>query len=136
MQINNIDVSHFRNYHHFFIEFDKGVNILIGGNGQGKTNLIEAIYLLSVCRSFRTRINDQMIGFDSEFARVKGEVYSNARIHSLEVFLSKNVKRAKADGSDILKISGALSSSVGVFTNESFVTTSILSLIVFLGFFT
>lgn len=105
MQINNIDVSHFRNYHHFFIEFDKGVNILIGGNAQGKTNLIEAIYLLSVCRSFRTRINEQMIGFDSEFARVKGEVYSNARIHSLEVFLSKNIKRAKADGTDILKIS-------------------------------
>lgn len=105
MQINNIDVFHFRNYDHFFIEFDKGVNILIGDNAQGKTNLIEAIYLLSVCRSFRTRINDQMIGFDHEFARVKGDIFSNQRKHSLEVFLSKNVKRAKADDRDIGKIS-------------------------------
>ena len=105
MQINNIDVFGFRNYNHFFIEFDKGVNILIGDNAQGKTNLIEAIYLLSVGKSFRTHINDQMINFDSEFARVKGEIYSNERIHSLEVFLSKNVKKAKADGMDILKIS-------------------------------
>lgn len=105
MRINNIDVYGFRNYNRFFIEFDKGVNILIGDNAQGKTNLIEAIYLLSVCKSFRTHINEQMIHFDSEFARVKGEIYSNERLHSLEVFLSKDVKKAKADGMDILKIS-------------------------------
>ena len=77
MLINNLELSHFRNYDHFFIEFDKGINILIGGNAQGKTNIIEAIYLLSVCRSFRTHINDQMIQFDYNFAKVKGNIYSN-----------------------------------------------------------
>ena len=40
MLINNLELSHFRNYDHFFIEFDKGINILIGGNAQGKTNII------------------------------------------------------------------------------------------------
>lgn len=69
MLINNLELSHFRNYDHFFIEFDKGINILIGGNAQGKTNIIEAIYLLSVCRSFRTHINDQMIQFDYNLQR-------------------------------------------------------------------
>lgn len=81
MLINNLELSHFRNYDHFFIEFDKGINILIGGNAQGKTNIIEAIYLLSVCRSFRTHINDQMIQFDYNFAKVKGNIYSNQRNH-------------------------------------------------------
>lgn len=117
MQINNIDIIDFRNYHHFFIEFDKGVNILIGNNAQGKTNLIEAIYLLSVCKSFRTHINDQMIRFDSEFARVKGEIYSNERLHHLEVVLSHKMKKAKADGIDILKISDY----VGYFNTVVFV---------------
>ena len=105
MLINNLELSHFRNYDHFFIEFDKGVNILIGGNAQGKTNIIEAIYLLSVCRSFRTHINDQMIQFDYNFAKVKGNIYSNQRNHQAELVLSKENKKAKIDGKDILKIS-------------------------------
>ena len=53
MRINNLELTDFRNYNHFFIEFDQGINILIGGNAQGKTNIIEAIYLLSVCKSFK-----------------------------------------------------------------------------------
>lgn len=105
MLINNLELSHFRNYDHFFIEFDKGINILIGGNAQGKTNIIEAIYLLSVCRSFRTHINDQMIQFDYNFAKVKGNIYSNQRNHQAELVLSKENKKAKIDGKDILKIS-------------------------------
>ena len=79
MRINNLELTDFRNYNHFFIEFDQGINILIGGNAQGKTNIIEAIYLLSVCKSFRTHINDQMIRFDHDFAKVKGNVFSNER---------------------------------------------------------
>ena len=105
MLINNLELSHFRNYDHFFIEFDKGINILIGGNAQGKTNIIEAIYLLSVCRSFRTHINDQMIQFDYNFAKVKGNIYSNQRNHQAELVLSKENKKAKIDGKDVLKIS-------------------------------
>ena len=45
MRINNLELTDFRNYNHFFIEFDQGINILIGGNALGKTNIIEAIYL-------------------------------------------------------------------------------------------
>ena len=93
MRINNLELTDFRNYNHFFIEFDQGINILIGGNAQGKTNIIEAIYLLSVCKSFRTHINDQMIRFDHD------------RMHQLELILSKESKKAKVDGKDILKIS-------------------------------
>ena len=54
MLINNLELSHFRNYDHFFIEFDKGINILIGGNAQGKTNIIESIFMSSIGKSFRT----------------------------------------------------------------------------------
>lgn len=47
-------LDHFRNYEHQSLEFDGGVNALIGANGQGKTNILEAIYYLSLLRSFRT----------------------------------------------------------------------------------
>ena len=57
MKVNSLCLDNFRNYNHFFIEFDRDINILIGSNGQGKTNLIEAIYLLSVGKSFKTHIN-------------------------------------------------------------------------------
>ena len=96
MRINNLELTDFRNYNHFFIEFDQGINILIGGNAQGKTNIIEAIYLLSVCKSFRTHINDQMIRFDHDFAKVKGNVFSNERMHQLELILSKESKKSKS----------------------------------------
>ena len=57
MKVNSLCLDNFRNYNHFFIEFDRDINILIGSNGQGKTNLIEAIYLLSVGKSFKTQIS-------------------------------------------------------------------------------
>lgn len=105
MKINSLSLNTFRNYDHFFIEFDHDINILIGSNGQGKTNLIEAIYLLSVGKSFKTHINKQMIMFDKEFARVKGEVVTNNKARQLEMILGNNFKRAKIDDQDIHKIS-------------------------------
>ena len=108
MKVNSLCLDNFRNYNHFFIEFDRDINILIVSNGQGKTNLIEAIYLLSVGKSFKTHINKQMIMFDCEFAKVKGEVTSNNKLRSLEMILGSDFKRAKIDDQDIYKISEML----------------------------
>lgn len=105
MRINSLQLTHFRNYDHFFIEFHHDLNIFIGDNAQGKTNLIEAIYLLSVCKSFRTHINEQMIMFNQNFAKIRGNIYSNHKNKDLEIILSNKYKKAKVDGKDILKIS-------------------------------
>ena len=77
MIIKSLCLTNFRNYKQFVIDFNQDINILIGSNGQGKTNLIEAIYLLSVGKSFKTHINKQMIMFDCDFAKVNGEIISN-----------------------------------------------------------
>lgn len=105
MRVNSLYLDNFRNYNHFFIEFNRDINILIGSNGQGKTNLIESIYLLSVGKSFKTHINKQMIMFDQEFAKVKGVVTSNNKLRNLELILGSDFKRAKIDDQDIHKIS-------------------------------
>lgn len=105
MKINNIELVNYRNYNHFFIEFNDDINILIGNNGQGKTNLIEAIYLLSLGRSFKTHINKQMIMFSKEYGRIKSQIYSGNKNKNLEIILGEDFKVAKVDGRDILKIS-------------------------------
>lgn len=105
MKIKSISLDTFRNYEHFFIEFDQDINILIGSNGQGKTNLIEAIYLLSVGKSFKTHINKQMIMFDKDFAKVQGEIITNNKTRKLEMILGNNFKRAKIDDQELHKIS-------------------------------
>lgn len=54
MYIKSLEIKNFRNYKDFSIEFNKNLNIIIGKNAQGKTNLIEAIFLSSIGKSFRT----------------------------------------------------------------------------------
>ena len=105
MIVKSLNLYNFRNYSHFVIDFSQDINILIGNNGQGKTNLIEAIYLLSVGKSFRSHVNKQMIMFDNEFARVEGKVISNSKQRNLEIILGSNFKNAKIDNQDIHKIS-------------------------------
>ena len=104
MIVKSLNLYNFRNYSHFVIDFSQDINILIGNNGQGKTNLIEAIYLLSVGKSFRSHVNKQMIMFDNEFARIKGKVISNSKQRNLEIILGSNFKNAKIDNQDIHKI--------------------------------
>lgn len=105
MRVNSLEVTNFRNYSHFFIDFDKDVTIFIGKNAQGKTNLIEAIYVLAVSKSFRTHINSQMILFDQEFSKIKAEIESIKSNKTLEIIIGQDFKKAKVDAKDILKTS-------------------------------
>ena len=47
MQLNSLKLINFRNYDNLYIDFNKKVNLLVGKNGQGKTNIVESIYMLS-----------------------------------------------------------------------------------------
>lgn len=105
MKIKAISLTHFRNFDFFQLEFNQDINIFIGKNAQGKTNLIESFYVLSLCRSFRTHISKQLIQFDQPFARVKGTIEANHRQLALEVILNDKNKRAKMNGNDIMKTS-------------------------------
>ena len=61
MKIHSIQLKNFRNYIDCSVKFDPFINILIGQNAQGKTNLLEAIYILSMSKSFKTKVIDEMI---------------------------------------------------------------------------
>lgn len=53
MRLNNLQLINFRNYDNLHLNFKRNINLLVGKNGQGKTNIVEAIYMLSFGKSFR-----------------------------------------------------------------------------------
>lgn len=72
MYLASINLVNFRNYRRQELQFYPGVNVFFGKNGQGKTNLLEALYYLSVSRSFRTSLDPEIIRFGSDYFYLKG----------------------------------------------------------------
>lgn len=93
MHIERLELEGFRNYGLSQAEFDPGINVVIGGNAQGKTNLLEAVYLLTQARSFRTRLTRELIGFDRDFAALRADIFSEERPQKLELRLLPGGKK-------------------------------------------
>lgn len=87
MKINKIVLNGFRNYEWETAEFSKQTNVIFGNNAQGKTNLLEAVYLLSGGKSFRTRSDRDLIGFNYSEAEVLAEVSSHEREQTVRIRL-------------------------------------------------
>lgn len=95
MYLENIELQNFRNYEKEQLSFSPSINVLIGENAQGKTNLIESVYFLAMSRSHRTSKDNEMINWDSDFAKVKGNLKKKSHSIPLEIILSKRGKMAK-----------------------------------------
>ena len=87
MKLNQLKLQNFRNYSEAELEFSPGVNLLVGNNAQGKTNLLEAISFLGSGKSFRAGRNSEMILFSREFAQLEGAVSSQEREQQLRWIL-------------------------------------------------
>lgn len=73
MYVRTLDIQHFRSYKRRQIELG-AQTVVIGKNGSGKTNLLEAVYLLATGTSFRARVIDEMVGWGSEVGRVTARI--------------------------------------------------------------
>ena len=71
MRVESLSTTQFRNLNHPELSFAPGVNLITGENGQGKTNLLEAVFFFKFGRSFRSRQDEEMIRFDEAFCRVE-----------------------------------------------------------------
>ena len=71
MYIKRIELKDFRNYKELDVVFNENVNIFIGNNAQGKTNLLESIYLNAMARSFKTSKDKELIRFGKEFCKIR-----------------------------------------------------------------
>lgn len=87
MQLNELYLRGFRNYEEATARFVPGVNLLVGDNANGKTNLLEAIVYLSASGSFRTRREQELIRFGAEFAEISAALQSHDREQTLRAVL-------------------------------------------------
>ncbi len=99
MIVREIKLNNFRNYESAELELDESRNIVIGENAQGKTNLIEAVYLCAFARSFRTNNAADMVRFNEDIARVNVLIESEGIEKNINIAInSKGKKMITKDG--------------------------------------
>lgn len=87
MLLNSLYLRNFRNYSETKAQFVDGVNLIVGDNANGKTNLLEGITYLSAGRAFRTRREQELIAFGAEFAELSAEISSQEREQTVRAVL-------------------------------------------------
>ena len=106
MICKRLTVGNFRNISSADVEFSEGVNLLSGDNAQGKTNLLEALYYISLGKSFRGATESEMIKFDSDFAAVSLDFLDSVRLQNVSVHIFRDKRRKfEQNGVKITKMS-------------------------------
>ena len=77
MKVNKLKLRNFRNYEFIEIDFNENINYIVGKNAQGKTNLVEPIYIISTLKSFRNSKLVDCINEEKNFAEIEAEIYSS-----------------------------------------------------------
>ncbi len=104
MIIKSLELANFRNYEELNISFDKGTNILYGDNAQGKTNILEAIYVSATTKSHKGSKDKEIINFDKEEAHIRTYLDKENVETRVDMHLRKNKSKGIAiDGQKIKK---------------------------------
>lgn len=96
MFIHALALSGFRNYENVEITFSEGINILYGDNAQGKTNILEAIYMTATTRSHRGSKDKEIIGFKKEESHIRTDIVKNDINHRVDMHLKRNKNKGIA----------------------------------------
>ncbi len=100
MHIKKIRLTNFRNFVDVTVSFSQGPNLIVGENGEGKTNLLEAIHLLAIGRSHRERRDANLIRFGAGYYRVEGHFFSNDLKWIVEIGFDGDRKLIKINGKE------------------------------------
>ncbi len=90
MIVKTLELKNFRNYRELRVSFDRETNILYGDNAQGKTNILEALYVSGTTRSHKGSRDREMIRFDEEEAHIRAVVSKGDIDHQIDLHLKKN----------------------------------------------
>lgn len=105
MKINKLNLKDFRCYEKLNLEFEKNVNIFIGKNAQGKTSILEAMYVLAFTKSHKVFKDTEVIFNNAEFAKINSLINLNDRSVQLDIIVSKMGKKAKYNQIELNKLS-------------------------------
>ena len=98
MRLTHISLQDFRNLASVEIEAHPRFNVLVGENGQGKTNLLEALFWLATLRPLRANRLVELIRWGEEIARIRGKVELDDLVHDLEVRCNRGERQALREG--------------------------------------
>lgn len=104
MQISSLKLLNYRNYESLEISFSPNINIIYGQNGMGKTNLVEAIYMLAMTKTFRLGDTDVVIKKGKNIAKIEGLI-KDSIWNTYKIVISDTGKRIKIDNNKITKMS-------------------------------
>ncbi len=91
--IHSLNLVDFRNYENIEVEFNSGINFIYGKNGQGKTNLIESLYLITHLKSFRTSKISDLNTFTKKISTVQTDLSKQDVRHDIRITLHENLKK-------------------------------------------
>ena len=115
LKITRAELTHFRSYEGCEIVPCEGVNVLLGDNGQGKTNVLEALYLCCTGRSHRTRQDRELIRWGADFAAVRVEALRRDGTHRVEIALpALGRRKIKVSGQEISRSGELMGHVTGV----------------------
>lgn len=118
MLIKKIKLKNFRNYKELNLNFKKGINVLYGDNAQGKTNIIESIYIAAIGKSFRTNKDNELIKFGEKFSEIDIDLSKIDRDCNIKVELLEK-KDIYLNGIKLKKLSEILGNlNIVIFTPE------------------
>ena len=103
MKIERLKLKKFRNYDKLDIKFNDKLNIIIGNNAQGKTNILEAIYFLSITKSFLSINDKNCMKKDEVFTKIEGNIRTNKGKNKLSLLLNENGKKLEINDNEIKK---------------------------------
>ena len=101
MYIESIELKNFRNYQDLQLDFDKGTNIFYGDNAQGKTNILESVYICGTTKSHKGSKDKEIIRFGAEESHNRMMVKKDELSYKIDMHLRKN----KAKGLSLIHIS-------------------------------
>ncbi|CAH1857199.1 DNA replication/repair protein RecF [Convivina intestini] len=105
MELKELQLSHFRNYDQVKLDFQSGVNIFLGQNAQGKTNLLESIYVLALARSHRSNNDQDLIEWGQSKAKISGRVQNRLGTTPISLQFSRKGKQARVNHLDQSRLS-------------------------------
>ena len=98
MTVNSVKIKNFRNIADLSFTADNEVNVIYGENAQGKTNILESIWLFTGCKSFRGAKDSELIKFSEDFAKINLEFSNNLREKKSEIIIADKKKNASLNG--------------------------------------
>lgn len=104
MKIKHITLTNFRNYEKQSVKLGKGINFIVGQNGEGKTNFLEAIYVLAFSKSYKANDLD-LIKYGQEYAKVQALIDTTGDQTRLEMILSPEGKKALSNKAEVKRLS-------------------------------